>query len=58
MTINQCKDKWFSSLNLEKSVYIEFNKLNRKYNIKMNILKIFEVAETKFLDMNLVNRLH
>lgn len=37
-------------INLNKSVYINFNKCNNsKYNIKLNISKIKEVAQTKFL---------
>lgn len=37
------------SINLKKSVYIQFNKSNAKSNIKMNIHRLHEVTQTKFL---------
>ena len=42
------------SINLNKSVYIQFNQSNNaKYNVKMNIDKIDEVTLTKFLGVTL-----
>lgn len=42
------------SINLKKSVYIQFNKSNNaKYNVKMKIHKIDEVTQTKFLGVTL-----
>lgn len=42
------------SLNLSKSVYIQFNRSNNpKYNNKININKIGEVTKTKFLGVTL-----
>lgn len=51
--LNNWLDNSNLSINLNKSVYIQFNKIhNNKYNFKMQIPKLKQVHQTKFLRCN------